>query len=212
MHCAIYMLRMNTTIKNVVHRDIKPDNVLLDSSLNAKLSDFGLARLVDHGLSANTTNACGSWGYVAPELFNDDGRSKPSTQSDIYSFGVVLLEIACGRRPVDLDLVRFVWEHYGRNELLDAADERLRSEYNAKEIERVMFVGLWCSHPVASERPTIGARRTLMFEDCDLPVLPRSKPIYPPLLSGQTFAGSSTTNLSNSTEISMLSSEEVVRV
>ena len=170
-----YLHAENEHNKNVVHRDIKPDNVLLDSSLNAKLSDFGLARLVDHGLSANTTNACGSWGYVAPELFNEDGRSKPSTQSDIYSFGVVLLEIACGRRPVDLDLVRFVWEHYGRNELLQAADERLRSEYNAKEIECVMCVGLWCSHPVASERPTIGlARSTLMFENCDLPVLPRS--------------------------------------
>ncbi|XP_078151899.1 L-type lectin-domain containing receptor kinase IX.1-like [Carex rostrata] len=124
-----YLQIDNECNKEVVHRDIKPENVLLDSSLHAKLSNFGLVRLVHHGLNAKTTSAAGSWGYVAPELITDDGKSKPNMQSDIYSFGIVLLEIACGRRPIDLDLTRFVWEHYERKELLKVADERLKAEY-----------------------------------------------------------------------------------
>jgi serine/threonine protein kinase len=212
-----YLHSENGHNKSVVHRDIKPGNVLLDSNLEAKLSDFGLARCVDDGLSANTTNAAGSWGYVAPELFNNDGRSKPSTQSDMYSFGVVLLEITSGRRPVDLDLVQFVWAHYGRNELLKAVDERLRGDFNASEIERVMIVGLWCAHPIASERPTIElARKALMFDDCELPVLPESKPLYPPFLSGQAVAGrlaaSELSDNSTKTGTSVCSSQDTVRV
>lgn len=201
-----YLQIDNECNKEVVHRDIKPENVLLDSSLHAKLSDFGLARLVDHGLNAKTTSAAGSWGYVAPELFSDDGKSKPSTQSEIYSFGIVLLEIACGRRPIDLDLTRFVWEHYERKELLKAADERLKGEYSAKEIECVLFVGLWCVHPVASDRPDIGlARKALKFQECKLPVLPN----YPRLFSERVIGRRSTTELSSTTGTSMWSSEEV---
>ncbi|KAF7067220.1 hypothetical protein CFC21_073135 [Triticum aestivum] len=81
----------------IVHGDIKPANVMLDASGNAKLGDFGLARLIDHGAEPRTTQAvAGTVGYIDPELVN---CQRPGTASDVYSFGVVLLEIACGRRP-----------------------------------------------------------------------------------------------------------------
>jgi Legume lectin domain/Protein kinase domain len=168
--------------KEVVHRDIKPENVLLDGELNAKLSDFGLARPVDKNLSAISTVAAGTWGYFAPEsLMTEDGRIKPSTQSDIYSFGIVLLEMACGRKPYINNedfILRYVWDHYtySRQGLLEAADKRLslRGDDDAKEMERVLFVGLWCAQPEASKRPAIWlARKALRLEveDSELPVL-----------------------------------------
>ncbi|KAJ3691264.1 hypothetical protein LUZ61_020428 [Rhynchospora tenuis] len=75
----------------VVHRDIKPSNIMLDSSFNAKLGDFGLARLIDHNQDLETTIVAGTKGYMAPECVL--GTANSSTQSDIFSFGIVLLEI-----------------------------------------------------------------------------------------------------------------------
>jgi hypothetical protein len=111
----------------VLHRDIKPSNIMLDAAFNAKLGDFGLARLVerDQGMSW-TTAAAGTMGYMDPECMIT-GRT--NAVSDIYSFGVVLLEIACGKRPVvvaekeedSVHLAQWVWRSYGRGRILDRA-------------------------------------------------------------------------------------------
>ncbi|KAK1301045.1 L-type lectin-domain containing receptor kinase IX.1 [Acorus calamus] len=83
----------------VLHRDIKTSNVMLDSGFNAMLGDFGMARLVDHDKTLQTTDVGGTRGYLAPELYS---TGKASKQSDVFSFGVVALEIACGRKVIDL--------------------------------------------------------------------------------------------------------------
>ncbi|VAI13990.1 unnamed protein product [Triticum turgidum subsp. durum] len=116
-------------------------------------------------------------GYIDPEFVN---TRRPSTESDVYSFGVVLLEIVSGRRPVvetaeiSFTLLRWVWSLYGRDAVLDAADERLRGD-EADEwwMERVLVVGLWCAHPERSERPSVAqAMSILQSEEARLPALP----------------------------------------
>ncbi|URE24287.1 receptor kinase [Musa troglodytarum] len=82
----------------VIHRDIKASNVLLDHELNGRLGDFGLARLYDHGTDPHTTHIVGTMGYLAPELVR---TGKATTITDVFAFGIFLLEVACGRRPVD---------------------------------------------------------------------------------------------------------------
>ncbi|VAI80824.1 unnamed protein product [Triticum turgidum subsp. durum] len=164
----------------VVHGDIKPSNIMLDSSMSTKLGDFGLARLVDHdtGLMQTTKAVLGTVGYIDPEFVN---TRRPCTESDVYSFGVVLLEIVSGRRPVmetagkSFTLVRWVWNLYGKNAILDAADERLRGdEANEGWMVRVLIVGLWCAHPDRSERPSIAqTMHVLQSVEARLPALPQ---------------------------------------
>ncbi|CAN6335078.1 unnamed protein product [Urochloa humidicola] len=164
----------------VVHGDIKPSNIMLDDTHGTKLGDFGLARLGDHGGRWHTTKAVlGTAGYIDPEFVN---TRHPSTQSDVYSFGIVLLEIVSGRPPVILQeggpppfvLLKWVWGLYGREKILDAADERLRGGDDERCMERVLIVGLWCAHPDQSERPSmVQAMHVLQSEDARLPELPQ---------------------------------------
>ncbi|CAO2186838.1 unnamed protein product [Urochloa humidicola] len=177
----------------VVHRDIKPSNVMLDSSSTVKLGDFGLARLIDHSRGAHTTMLAGTMGYMDPEcLFT--GRASPP--SDIYSLGIVLLEMVCGRKPIlpheddksKVQLVQWVWAMYGRGMLLDAADTRLLvdSEFNAQEMERALLVGLWCVHPDYEFRPSIRQAMNVLQFEAKLPELPLEMPVptYGPPVAG----------------------------
>ncbi|XP_073107362.1 L-type lectin-domain containing receptor kinase IX.1 [Elaeis guineensis] len=171
----------------VIHRDVKPSNVMLDSEFNAKLGDFGLARLVDHDCDPLTTVLMGTRGYVAPEYSN---TGKASKESDVYSFGVVILEIACGRKPVEarkkkkeVSLVEWVWELYGKRMCLAAADRRLNLNFDKQQLQRLMTVGLWCAHPAYNLRPSIRQAIHVLKCDAPLPNLPHKMPIpiyHPP--------------------------------
>ncbi|KAL6622611.1 hypothetical protein ACP70R_032490 [Stipagrostis hirtigluma subsp. patula] len=173
----------------VMHRDIKPSNVMLDASFNAKLGDFGLARLVDHGpgcepchgQGSHTTVLAGTPGYMDPH-YMITGRA--STESDVYSFGVVLLEIACGRQPMVahqgervIHLVELVWESHSKGTILDAADVRLNGEFDIREMETVMVAGLWCTHPDRSLRPSIRQAVNMLRLEVPLPSLPATMPV-----------------------------------
>ncbi|WVZ61740.1 hypothetical protein U9M48_011568 [Paspalum notatum var. saurae] len=158
--------------QRVVHGDIKPSNIMLDSSFNTKLGDFGLARLGDHGAGPQTTDLVkGTMGYIDPEFVNTHRRS---TESDIYSFGIVLLEIVSGRPPVtrldpSFTLLGWVEGLCRQGAILDAADARLRGDAGAdgeRQMERALVVGLWCAQRHQPERPSIAeALQALQSED-----------------------------------------------
>ncbi|CAL9775438.1 unnamed protein product [Musa acuminata subsp. burmannicoides] len=165
----------------VVHRDIKPSNVMLDSAFSAKLGDFGLARLVDHDSHSQTTVLAGTMGYLAPECVT---AGKASKESDVYSFGIVALEIACGRRPVEpmeqkgkVRLVEWVWELYGRGRVLEAADGKLDGEFDEKQMACLMVVGLWCAHPDCTMRPSIRQAINVLNFETPWPELPPKMPV-----------------------------------
>ncbi|EXC36487.1 L-type lectin-domain containing receptor kinase IX.1 [Morus notabilis] len=165
----------------VVHRDIKSSNVMLDSNFNVKLGDFGLARLVEHDMGPQTTGLVGTLGYLAPEYVSTGRASK---ESDIYSFGVVALEIATGKKSTaqmeedsEMGLVEWVWDLYGKGKMLSAVDERMLMDFEQKQVECLMIVGLWCAHPDRCLRPSIKQAIQVLNFEAMWPNLPTSMPV-----------------------------------
>ncbi|XP_027155083.1 L-type lectin-domain containing receptor kinase IV.1-like [Coffea eugenioides] len=150
----------------VIHRDVKASNVLLDCELNGRLGDFGLARLYDHGTLPQSTHVAGSLGYLAPE-HNRTGRATTST--DVYAFGAFLLEVGCGRRPIEprvapaenVILVDWVFSFWKSGDILQAVDQNLGTEYMKEEAELVLKLGLLCSHSEPKLRPSM--RQVLLY-------------------------------------------------
>ncbi|WZY81193.1 hypothetical protein YC2023_027577 [Brassica napus] len=141
--------------KIVIHRDVKPSNVLIDDQMNPRLGDFGLARLYERGSLSHTTVVVGTIGYMAPELTRN-GNS--SSASDVFAFGVVLLEIVSGRKPTDSGsffLADWVMEMHASGQVLRAVDSRLGSGYDEEEARLALVVGLLCCHPKRGSRPAM---------------------------------------------------------
>jgi serine/threonine protein kinase len=181
----------------VIHRDVKASNVLLDGELNARLGDFGLARLYDHGTDPQTTHVVGTLGYLAPE-HSRSGKATPST--DVFAFGAFLLEVACGRRPIepreeadDVLLLDWVFSHWNRGEILAARDVNLGADYVAEEVELVLKLGLLCSHSEPAARPSM--RQVMQFLEGDFP-LPELSSLGL-CASGLTFADNREDGFSN---------------
>ncbi|XP_004509713.1 L-type lectin-domain containing receptor kinase IX.1-like [Cicer arietinum] len=187
----------------VVHRDIKSSNVMLDSSFNVKLGDFGLAKLMDHELGPQTTGLAGTLGYLAPEYVSTGRASK---ESDVYSFGIVALEITTGKKAIEVmkdkddekGMIDWVWDHYGRGELLVAMDENLKTDFDEKQVECLMIVGLWCAHPDVNHRPSIRQAIQVLHFEVAMPNLPSKRPIatyHAPTPSTSSVEASITTSL-----------------
>ncbi|TKY70213.1 L-type lectin-domain containing receptor kinase S.5 [Spatholobus suberectus] len=168
--------------QRVVHRDLKASNIMLDSDFNARLGDFGLARALENGKTsyAELEGVHGTMGYIAPECFHT-GRA--TRESDVYGFGAVLLEVVCGQRPwtkiggYDC-VVDWVWHLHREQRILDAVDPRLGNDCVAEEAERVLKLGLACSHPVASERPKMQAIVQIISGSVHVPPVPPFKPAF----------------------------------
>ncbi|KAK4438963.1 putative receptor-like protein kinase [Sesamum alatum] len=141
----------------VVHRDIKSSNILIDNEFNAKVSDFGLAKLLGSGESHITTRVMGTFGYVAPEYANTGLLNE---KSDIYSFGVLLLEAITGRDPVDygrpadeINLVEWLKMMVGNRRAEEVVDPNLEVKPTTRALKRALLVALRCVDPDSEKRP-----------------------------------------------------------
>ncbi|ONI08233.1 hypothetical protein PRUPE_5G166300 [Prunus persica] len=160
----------------VVHRDIKSSNILLDAEMRGRLGDFGLAKLYQHGEVPNTTRVVGTLGYLAPELAT---VASPTAASDVYSFGVVLLEVACGRKPIEMEaaedevvLIDWVRELYARGRVGEAADRRLEGQYEEEQMEVALKLGLACCHPDPQRRPNMKEIVAVLVGESAAPAAP----------------------------------------
>ncbi|KAL0725581.1 hypothetical protein Bca4012_040180 [Brassica carinata] len=157
--------------QTVIHRDIKAANVLLDDEMNGRVGDFGLAKLYEHGSNPGDTRVVGTFGYLAPELTKS---GKLTTSTDVYAFGAVLLEVACGRRPIEtnaspeeLVMVDWVWSRWQSGDIRDVVDRRLNGEFDEEEVVMVIKLGLLCSNNSPEVRPTM--RQVVMYLEKQFP-------------------------------------------
>ncbi|KFK37194.1 hypothetical protein AALP_AA4G226300, partial [Arabis alpina] len=141
----------------VIHRDIKPANVLIDEKMNASLGDFGLAKLYDQGYEAQTSRVAGTFGYMAPELMR---TGRPTTGTDVYAFGVFMLEVSCGRKlfepraePEEIVLADWAINRWENGDIAEAANERIRQDHDKGKLELVLKLGVLCSHQAEEVRP-----------------------------------------------------------
>ncbi|XP_026402370.1 probable serine/threonine-protein kinase At1g01540 isoform X1 [Papaver somniferum] len=144
----------------VVHRDVKSSNILLDKQWTSKVSDFGLAKLLGSEKSYVTTRVMGTFGYVAPEYASTGMLNE---QSDVYSFGILIMEIISGRNPVDftrppgeVNLVDWLKTMVANRNAEGVLDPKLRDKPSARSLKRSLLVAIKCVDPDPQKRPKMG--------------------------------------------------------
>ncbi|KAK9674173.1 hypothetical protein RND81_12G216100 [Saponaria officinalis] len=144
---------------HIIHRDIKASNILLDKDVAARISDFGLAKLIPANMSHVSTKVAGTLGYLAPEYAL---RGQLTRKADIYSFGVLLMEIVCGRCNKNRQLpageqylLQSAWAMLEKAALVELVDEAFRGDLNNEEATRFLKIALLCTQQLPNLRPTM---------------------------------------------------------
>lgn len=184
----------------ILHCDIKPENILLDEDFSAKVSDFGLAKLIGRDFSRVLATMRGTWGYVAPEWISGVAIT---TKADVYSYGMTLLELLGGRRNVEgppsvsgggeHETEKWFFPPWAARQIIEGnvvavVDERLGSSYNEVEAMRLGLVAVWCIQDDECTRPAMGLVVKMLEGVVEVAVPPPPK-LLQALVSGESFRG-----------------------